>query len=279
MTVNKLPQPILKWAGGKRQLLDVIVNKIPNEVNCYFEPFLGGGAVLFGYRPDKAIINDFNKELVNMYRVIQNYPDSLAELLTEHQKSHCKEYYYTVRNFDRDENEYSKLSDVEKAARMIYLNKTCYNGLYRVSSKGYFNTPIGRYVNPKIVDRENILAISRYFNENKIEIFCGDFKDVLKDAKKGDFVYLDPPYQPMSKSSSFTEYTDVGFTYEDQIRLKEECDRLDKTGVKFLLSNSDSPLMHSLYDGYTMQVIPVKRFINCNSEKRDNVNEILISNY
>lgn len=279
MADNKLPQPILKWAGGKRQLLDKIRSKIPGEVNRYYEPFIGGGALLFDYLPTRATINDYNNELVNVYLVIKENPNGLIEILEEHQKQHNKEYYYAIRNFDRDENKFAELSKVEKAARTIYLNKTCYNGLFRVSSKGYFNTPIGRYVNPKIADKENITSISRYFNENKIKILCGDFKTALETAKQGDFVYLDPPYQPMSKSSSFTEYTDVGFSFDDQVRLKKECDKLTRKGVKFLLSNSDSPIMHDLYNEYKKDIIPVKRFINCNCEKRTSITEILISNY
>ena len=213
---NLLLSPLLKWVGGKRQLLSDILPMVDNKCSTYVEPFIGGGAVLFSMQPKRAIINDYNHELINVYRVVRDNLDELLELLYIHQANNSSEYYYEVRAWDRDEY-LNKMTNIEKAARIIYLNKTCYNGLYRVNSAGQFNSPYGRYKNPNIVNEAVLKAVSKYFKNNDIDIRNGDYKDTLINLDKRSFVYLDPPYMPISSSSSFTGYTEGGFGYEHQV--------------------------------------------------------------
>ena len=220
--------PIVKWVGGKRQLLNDIKKHLPDdfgENTRYYEPFIGGGAVLFHFQPRSAVINDTNEELVNLYRVIRDKANELIEKLGEYRNE--EEFYYKVRAIDRDHELYKGLSDVERASRIIYLNKTCYNGLYRVNSSGEFNTPFGRYKKPNIVNEKKIRAISEYFNKSDIKIMNGDFETSLDGIEDGAFVYFDPPYDPVSPSANFTGYTRGGFGREEQIRLKTACDRLN----------------------------------------------------
>lgn len=275
---NIILAPVLKWVGGKRQLLTEINPLLPKKITTYVEPFVGGGAVLFDLQPSKAIINDSNSELMNVYKVVRDCPNELLELLEKHNKLNNQEYYYQVRELDRS-NEYGLMSDVEKAARIIYLNKTCYNGLFRVNQAGQFNSPYGKYKNPNIINKPVILAMSNYLNENSIKILEGDYKEALKGLRKGAFVYFDPPYMPISSSSSFTGYTENGFTEKDQVELKKECDKLNERGIRFLLSNSDHPLILELYKDYKIIKIKARRFINSNGNKRGEVNEVLVRNY
>ena len=277
-TIEYNVKPFLKWAGGKRKLLSKIQNYIPKKFSIYHEPFVGGGAVLFYLLPKKAIVSDVSEELINVYRVIKNNIDELIEDLERHKNE--KEYYYKIRALDR-ENTFNSLSNVRKASRIIYLNKTCYNGLFRVNKKGYFNVPFGRYKNPDIINEDNLRSVSQYLNENEIEIINTDFENALINVKKGDFVYLDPPYHPISETSSFTSYTNNGFNEQEQIRLKKVCDRLNKIGCKFLLSNSDSNLVMDLYKDYekTIEKVQVPRSINCKASGRGKINEVLIRNY
>ncbi len=277
--MDTTPKPVLKWAGGKRQLIQELKKALPPDgYERYIEPFIGGGALLFELQPAKAVINDYNAELTNLYKVIRDDVETLIELLDSYKVKHCKEFYYEVRALDRLDD-FDKLSDVEKAARTVYLNRTCYNGLFRVNSQGYFNTPIGRYVNPQICDKENLLAIQSYLKKNKVRINTGDFEKTALLAKAGDFVYLDPPYYPLSPTSSFTDYTSAGFGEEEQIRLKKLCDKLTKKGVLFLQSNSDCEYIRNLYDGYQIKEVEVRRSINSKKDKRDNIKEVLIANY
>lgn len=271
--------PILKWVGGKRQLLHEIIPLIPEKVTTYVEPFVGGGAVLFEYQPKKAVINDLNEELINVYRVIKDSPEELIKLLIKHKEKNSEEYFYQIRALDREDNFLEKYSNVERAARTIYLNKTCYNGLYRVNSKGQFNTPFGLYKNPKIVNEPVIYAISHYFNKNKIKIMNDDYKEALKYLRKGAFVYFDPPYLPISTSSNFTSYTENGFSFQHQVELKEQCDKLDNRGINFLLSNSYHPDILELYKDYNIKIIKAKRQINSIADKRGEINEVLVYNY
>lgn len=271
--------PILKWVGGKRQLLHEIIPLIPEDVSTYVEPFVGGGAVLFEYKPHKAIINDLNEELINVYRVIKDSPEDLIEILIKHKEYNTKDYFYKIRSLDRQDDYLEKFSKVERAARTIYLNKTCYNGLYRVNSKGHFNTPYGRYKNPNIVNEQLILEMSDYFNKKDIRIMNVDYKEALKYLRKGTFIYFDPPYLPISPSSSFTGYTENGFNLEHQIELKEQCDKLNKRGIRFLLSNSDHPIIRDLYKDYHIKTIQAKRTINSKANKRGEINEVLVFNY
>lgn len=273
---NKLINPVLKWVGGKRQLLSEIVELLPDKITTYYEPFLGGGALLFHLQPKKAVVNDINTELINLYNVIKDSPKELIEDLKKHINE--SEYFYEVRSLDRTEK-YMMMSNIEKASRILYLNKTCYNGLFRVNSMGEFNTPFGKYKNPKIVEEITINAVSHYFNNSDIRITSCDYKEALKGIRKGSFVYFDPPYDPVSDSSSFTGYAKGGFGKEEQIRLKEFCDILTQKGVKFLLSNSATPFIKELYKDYQINFVKAKRNINSKKELRGEVEEVLIRNY
>jgi DNA adenine methylase len=259
MARNMLIQPFLKWAGGKRQLIKEIEKYFPNKISTYYEPFLGGGAVLFYLQPKKAIINDYNADLINTYKVIMDNIEELIENLKKHKNT--SEYFYYIRGLDR-KPEFKNLNNIEKASRLIYLNKTCYNGLFRVNSQGEFNTPFGNYKNPNIVNEHVLRVVNKYLNENDIRILNYDFEEALKGIRKGSFVYFDPPYMPISDSSSFTGYTLDGFNIEDQIRLKNLCDNLDGKGVKFLLSNSSAPFILDLYKDYNIEFVNAKRSIN-----------------
>ena len=273
---NPLVQPVLKWAGGKRQLLPEISKYIPKKITTYYEPFLGGGAVLFHLQHKKAVINDFNTELINMYNVIKYNLEELIEDLEKHKNE--EEYFYYIRALDRT-LEFNNLTNVQKASRIIYLNKTCYNGLFRVNSSGEFNTPFGKYKNPNIVNEITLRAVSKYLNDNDVTLLNGDFEDALKNIRKGSFVYFDPPYHPISDSSSFTGYTLDGFSKEDQERLKKLCDKLTEKGVRFLLSNSSAPFILDLYKDYKVELVNATRSINSNGAKRGEINEVLVRNY
>lgn len=277
---NKLVAPVVKWVGGKRQLLPEIKKYFPKKFNTYFEPFVGGGAVLFELQPKQAIVNDINKELINLYSVIQNNVEELIEKLSDSNTyANVPECYYRIRELDREPNKYKKMTDIDKAARILYLNKTCYNGLYRVNSMGEFNSPFGSYKNPNIVNAFTLRAVNKYFNEANIKFLNCDFEKAIKDVKKGDFIYFDPPYAPISKTSNFTGYNESGFGEKEQISLKELCDTLDKEGIKFLLSNSDCEFIRELYKNYNIVTIKAKRAINSNGNNRGPVSEVLIRNY
>ena len=276
MAKNILVSPILKWVGGKRQLLDEIIPNINQSCSTYIEPFVGGGAVFFELQPKKAVINDYNSELINVYEVVRDNPENLIAILEKHNEKNSEDYYYTIRGLDRTDD-FETLSDVDKAARIIYLNKTCYNGLYRVNSAGQFNSPYGKYKNPNIVNATTIRAMSKFLNGSGIKIINGDYKAVMRNAKKGAFVYLDPPYMPISTSSSFTGYTENGFGYDKQVELKMECDKLRSKGIAFLLSNSDCNEIRELYADYDIRTVQAKRSINSNAQKRGEINEVLIS--
>lgn len=275
---NPLVLPILKWVGGKRQLLDGIEPLIP-KCSTYYEPFIGGGAVLFSRQPEKAVINDSNQELINVYLTIKEEPEALIEKLNEHKEKNSEDYFYRIRALDRDKKVFEHMTNVERAARSIYLNKTCYNGLFRVNSSGEFNSPWGRYKNPNITNETTINALHSYFNKANIIIKCGDYRVALKGIRKGAFVYLDPPYMPISSSASFTGYTAGGFGEKEQIILKEQCDALNAKGIQFLLSNSSCPFIEDLYKDYIIEHVNAKRAINANPEKRGDIREVLVRNY
>ena len=275
MAKNSLISPILKWVGGKRQLLTDILPRIPENCSTYVEPFVGGGAVFFELQPKKAIINDLNAELINVYSLVRDSPVEFLRELEHHAQRNDKDYFYKIRSMDR-QLDYEQVNPIQRAARILYLNKTCYNGLYRVNSAGQFNTPYGKYKNPKIVDGAAIRAMSKYLNRKGIKICQGDYKAVLKGLRKGAFVYFDPPYLPLSSSASFTGYTQGGFTYKQQQELKRECDKLRKRGIAFLLSNSDCPEIRQLYSDYTIVTVKAKRNVNSNGSARGEINEVLI---
>ena len=274
---NKLVVPFVKWVGGKRQILSEIEKYLPSKFATYYEPFIGGGALLFHIQPKNAIINDFNAELINLYTVIKENPLELIADLKKHKNE--ADYFYEIRSLDRDREKFSALTNIERASRIIFLNKTCYNGLFRVNSSGEFNTPFGRYKNPNIVNEITIKAVSLYLNSSNVLIMNGDFEEALHNVSKGDFVYLDPPYDPLSNSSSFTGYTQGGFDRTEQERLRNVCDWLHAKKAKFLLSNSCTDLILDLYKNYNITEIKAIRSINSDAEKRGQVSEVLIRNY
>ena len=278
MAKNKLVVPFLKWVGGKRQLIPEIKKLLPKGVanRPYYEPFIGGGALFFDLQPKRAVINDYNEELINVYKVIKNNLEELLIDLKKHQNT--SEYFYQIRGIDRQPL-FNELTNIQHASRIIYLNKTCFNGLYRVNSLGEFNSPFGRYTNPNIVNEPVLRAVSKYLNSSDITILSGDYEKVLNAVTADTFVYLDPPYHPISESSNFTGYVQGGWSEKHQIRLKKACDDLDKKGVKFLLSNSAAPFIKELYSGYEIHSINANRSINSVGEKRGQIEELLIKNY
>ena len=272
--LKKETYPIVKWVGGKRQLMFELLKNLPKSYNRYFEPFIGGGALFFELQPDNAYISDMNEELINLYSVVRDDVYELIKDLSKHEVS--KEYFLEIRNIDRTE-EYSKLSNVERASRFIYLNRTCFNGMYRVNSKGEFNVPFGNYKNPRIIDENNLLNCSELLKE--IEIKCADFSEILNKVQKNDFVYFDPPYVPLNETSSFTSYTKDGFDIDMQFKLRDVCDELDSMGVKFMLSNSDTKLVNELYANYEIKKVFASRQINANADGRGKITEVLVRNY
>ena len=266
--------PIVKWVGGKRQLMFELLKNMPKDYNRYFEPFIGGGALFFELQPNNAYISDMNEELINLYQVVR---DNVYELITDLQKHDIsKEYFMEIRNIDRTE-EYQNWSDIKKASRFIYLNRTCFNGMYRVNSKGEFNVPFGHYKNPRILDENNLINCSHLLQQTEIK--QADFSEILKKVKKGDFVYFDPPYVPLSETSSFTSYTKDGFDIDMQFKLRDVCDELHSMGVKFLLSNSDTKLVNELYENYDIKKVFASRQINANADGRGKITEVLVRNY
>jgi DNA adenine methylase len=275
---NKLVSPFLKWVGGKRQLMPSIVALLPKNISSYdyVEPFIGGGAVLFNLQPKNAVINDFNTELINVYNVIKNELDGLIIDLKKHKNN--SDYFYELRSLDRNDD-FKKLSQIQRASRIIYLNKTCFNGLYRVNNAGEFNAPFGRYKNPNIVNEPTLKAVNKFLNTNNITINNGDYTAVLKDTTEKSFVYLDPPYHPISESSNFTGYIQGGWNIYDQIELRKACDELHKKGVKFLLSNSSADFIKDQYKDYNISIVKANRAINSDGANRGEVDELLIRNY
>lgn len=274
---NKLVAPILKWVGGKRQLLGVITPLLPRRITTYCEPFIGGGALLFHLQPSTAYINDINDELIRVYKVIKNDVEALIVTLQDFKNE--TDYFYAVRDWDRDKAKYAALPDVQKAARILYLNKTCYNGLFRVNNAGEFNSPFGSYRNPNIVNATTLRAVSAYLNTATVHATSLDYSEVLKTLPKGTFVYLDPPYDPLSDTSSFTGYSKGGFTRDDQIKLRECCDALNARGLKFMLSNSATDFIKEQYAAYHVTIVQAKRAVNSDSTKRGEVDELIVRNY
>ena len=267
-----LPRPFVKWVGGKSQLLKRFASLVPRSWNRYYEPFVGGGAMYFHFKPERAVLNDVNAELANAYCVVRDEVDALIEALGVH--VYDKDHYYRTREQDPDD-----LSAVERAARTIFLNRTGFNGLYRVNKKGLFNVPFGRYTAPTICDEPNLRACSALLAG--VEFRSDDFERATRDARKGDFVYLDPPYAPVSPTSDFTAYAAGGFSFEDQMRLKDMLAKLDRRGVKFMLSNSDAAGLRALYEraGWTVDRVKAGRAINSKTSRRGKVIELVVRNY
>ena len=268
----------VKWAGGKTQLLSQFEPLIPDDFNSYVEPFIGSGAMFFfmkkNFELDNIIISDNNEELINVYKTVQNNLDELFVLLQEHKINHSKEYYYEIRSTLVEE-----LSPLERAARFLYLNKTCFNGLYRVNSKGLFNVPIGSYKNPNIVNEKNLREANELLDGVTIKL--QDFENSLEYVKSGDFVYFDPPYYPLSKTANFTSYTKNVFLDEEQNKLADVYHEMDQLDCKLMLSNSDTPFIHNLYsgNGYRVEKVQARRMINSNASKRGAIDEVLVMNY
>lgn len=283
MMPNSLVKPYLKWAGGKRQLLQEIRKYMPQKFNncMYYEPFVGAGAVFFDRQPKKAVINDYNTQLILTYKVIRSNINELIDALKVHSQNNNEEYFYEIRSIDRVSDKFNALSDIEKAARLIFLNKTCYNGLYRVNSQGLFNAPYGRYVNPTICDEPVLKAIHKYLADNEeVEIINGDFADAVKTADNKAFVYFDPPYHS-ADNTNFTGYQADRFGVEEQTRLRDTFVHLTEVGAKCLLSNSDTNFIRELYSDNRFEIIAVtaKRAINSDGAGRGSVNEVLIKNW
>lgn len=273
---HKFVKPFVKWAGGKRQLLPEIRKYIPKKITTYYEPFVGGGAVLFDLKPKKFVINDVNSEIINVYQIIKTDVKALIEELKTYKNE--ADFYYEKRSLDRTKA-YKTLSPVKKAARIIFLNKTCFNGLFRVNSQGQFNVPFGNYKKPNIVNEVTLKAVSNYLNESNGIILNKDFTQALEGIEKSSFVYFDPPYDPISDSSSFTGYTLNGFDRTYQQKLKALCDELNKKNCKFLLSNSATDFIKKIYKDYKIEIVRVPRSINSVASKRGKIDEVLIRNY
>ncbi len=272
------PQPFLKWVGGKSQLLTQFDRFLPRKVERYFEPFIGGGAVFFHLKhrfPQmRAFLRDNNDQLINTYLAVRDYPKELMRRLDGHLaefRTNRERYYYGVRN----EHHLPKSEIVERAARMIFLNKTCFNGLWRVNARGEFNVPIGSHKNPALYDRENILAAS--WTLQGVHLHVQDFRDTMSELRSGDFVYVDPPYFPMSATASFTSYTKEDFGTEEQRGLAALFADAAKRGVQLMLSNSDTPFIRSLYHEFDIHTVRARRAINCDGTKRGEINEVVVT--
>ena len=274
-------QPFIKWVGGKRGLLSQILPLIPKNFNNYFEPFLGGGALFFelyslGYLKDKNIyLFDINAELINAYNIVKNNPTLLINELEIFKEKHSKEFYYEVRAWDR-ENDFLEIDELLRATRFIYLNKTCFNGLYRVNKKNQFNVPIGSYKNPNISDSEVIYKASKALQNSTI--INTSYKDVLKYALKNDFVYFDPPYYPLTETSSFTSYSKFDFLDTQQKELFDVFEKLDNKGSMLAHSNSETNFIRELYSNYELHNVYANRFINSKSSCRGKISEIFVRN-
>jgi DNA adenine methylase len=277
MVKNQLASPVVKWAGGKRQLLGELLPRVPRRFGMYCEPFLGGGAMLLALQPAQAEVNDLNADLIAVYETIRDDVEVLIASLARHENT--PEYFYTLRDADRHKEAYRNLPKVEKASRLLYLNKTCFNGLFRVNATGEFNAPFGYYKHPNIVNAPVLRAVSCYFNQAAIGFGHRDFTEVLADIPRGSFVYLDPPYDPVSDTANFTGYNQGGFSRDDQVRLRQCCEALSSRGILFMLSNSDTPFIRELYRDFHIEVVRAKRAINANGRKRGAVEEVIVRNY
>lgn len=280
ITVEDKLHPFVKWAGGKTQILQKIKALMPISYNDYYEPFVGGGALFFNVAPKTAFINDSNSELMLAYKCLTD--DELYNLLLyklqEHESKHSDEYYYQIREFDQLEN-FNELPIHERAARMIYLNKSCFNGLYRVNSKGFFNVPSAKKEKVITYDRDNMKSLRKYFKYNKISTTNCDFEEAVKNAKVGDFIYFDPPYDTWDERNSFTSYSKDTFGKDEQERLARVYKELSDKGVYVMLSNHNTKFINELYKDFKIHVINAKRMINSKGTERGAVEEVIITNY
>lgn len=269
-------RPFLKWAGGKGRLLEQFEPLFPARIDGYVEPFAGSAAVFFHLcdrgRPHRAVLADCNEELLVCYRAIRDHVEAVIDRLAGHRDRHGRDHYYRVRRLRPPD-----LSPEERAARLIYLNRTCYNGLYRENSRGEFNVPIGRYANPRILDADNLRQVSRTLRG--VDLLHEPFDHAPRFCRRGDFVYLDPPYQPVSATARFTSYTAGSFRPEDQERLAATYAELDRMGCRLMLSNSDTPLIRRLYRKFDIRRVRAARAINSRADRRGPVRELVILNY
>jgi DNA adenine methylase len=268
-------EPFLKWAGGKQRLLSTYDSMFPAHFENYFEPFVGGGAVFFfllhiGRIQKRAQLSDLNDELIHLWRTVRDDVEPLIAALQTYQYE--KEFYYRIRKLDT-----TKLSPIDRAARMLYLNRTCFNGLYRVNRGGQFNVPFGRYSNPVICNADNLRNVQRALQP--VELQSWGFETVLESASTGDFLYFDPPYQPVTRTARFTQYTAEPFNESHQGRLNEIVRMLDRRGCLVMISNSDTPLVHELYKGFDIQIVQAPRAINRDGTRRGTVPEVVIRNF
>lgn len=270
--------PFVKWAGGKKQLLDRLCERIPENCNRYYEPFIGGGAVLFGFQPERAVINDTNTQLINVYRQLKNDAGAVTEALRILDAEPCSADIYLEKRRIYNEKIKMQKNDAECAALMIWINKHCFNGLYRVNSKGLFNVPYNNKVTGASFDERNLINIGKYLQNADVDIRSGDFEAACEGVQKGDFVYFDSPYVPVSDTANFTDYTKDGFSCDDHVRLANLAQKLTEKGVKVMLSNHDVPMVHELYWGFRIESIDVKRSINRDASKRTG-REVIITNY
>jgi DNA adenine methylase len=272
--------PLIKWAGGKRQLRTQLIDRLPDDWGTYFEPFIGGGALLVELanlgRLDGAVIGDKNPELVNLYSVVRKKPEALIAELSD------EKFRNTEASFNHLKAEFNTLIGTKKeaiarAALLVYLNKHSFNGLWRVNRKGQYNVPFGKHAHLSLPSSSSILKFSRMLAD--VTVRNADFARIVQKAGKGDFVYFDPPYHPISKTASFTDYTTGGFTFSDQERLARLFGRLSDKGVSVMLSNSKSPEIEALYEDFTIHTVEAKRYINCNGLKRSGTFEIIVTSY
>lgn len=271
-------KPFVKWAGGKRSIVDKLKKYAPDEFDTYYEPFVGGGAFLFELSPKKAVINDYNKELMNTYECIKDEKklELIWKELNKYETNHSEDFYYKIRNLDRDKKKFNKIPDYKRAARTIYLNKACFNGLYRVNSNNEFNVPSGKRKNV-CTNTGNLGVVHCYLNFNEIELLSIDFEEAVKNAKKGDFVYFDPPYD--SDTGTFNDYTENGFGKDEQIRLAKVFKELDKRGCYVMLSNYNTILVKDMYKDYNFHYVEAHRNIGAKAKDRGKVEEVIITNY
>lgn len=272
------PTPFVKWLGGKRRVLKELRPFYPQNYNQYYEPFVGGGSVFYDVSPQEAVISDSNGELINVYETIRNDTKELIEILREHAHLNTKDYYMHIRALDRDSNVFSQLSDIDRAARFIYLNKTGFNGLHRVNQKGQNNVPYGKYDKPNIIDEKNLNNLHAWLNNRDVTFLHGSYEDVFTrhEPQPGSFVYLDPPYIPLTLTSSFVGYDKNGFTLNDHKTLSEWFNKLDEAGVNMMLSNSDTDITRNLYATHQIESISVLRSVGSTTESRGKIGEVIV---
>lgn len=277
MEKDNLVKPIVQWVGGKRQLLPIIKKFLPDNIEYYCEPFLGGGALFFDIQPTSGIVNDINKDLIEMYEVVKYDVDILIDLLRSYENT--KEFYYFIRALDRDIDTYKCMSKIDRASRLIYLNKTCYRALFRVNKKGQFNSPYGYYKNVDIVNEETLRAVSKYLNNSDIQFYHEDYSIIFDKLPSNSFVYIDPPYDVPQTGTNSAWYVKDAFDRNEQIRLYENCKKLDSKGIKFMVSNYATDFIKDLYREYNITVVQSRPSIRSDITKGAMVDEVIIRNY